>query len=160
VTVAERSCPGRAEVLEHAGHLTLIREHITGPARVVRLARLVRPTHVVALPPCLVLCRLPVRGCLARGLGVRPPSPAPPTPARRPSEDKGGGSSAPPSAAGRPQSLRCRGGPRPRVVGFSSAPGTRPPSRGAAGRRLEPSSVGNRAGDGRFAAAAAGLIPS
>src|SRR5699024_8558375 len=37
VTVPERSCPGRAEVLEHAGHLTLIREHITGDRKSTRL---------------------------------------------------------------------------------------------------------------------------
>src|SRR5699024_6355926 len=61
VTVAERSCPGRAEILEYAGHLTLIREHVTGPARAVGFARVIRPAHVVAVLACLVLCRLPVR---------------------------------------------------------------------------------------------------
>src|SRR5699024_8895332 len=28
VTIAERSCPGRAEILEHPGHLTFIGEHV------------------------------------------------------------------------------------------------------------------------------------
>src|SRR5699024_931030 len=50
VTVAERSCPGRAEVLEPAGHLTLIREHITGPATMLRRSCPVRLTTVSSLP--------------------------------------------------------------------------------------------------------------